>query len=128
MVKAVPFCFVQVWIPWIAESLMEIEDPQERADAQLDFQLVCAEYGWCSGPIDPDHMGRNRGAGLKCSDLETAPMCRYHHSQRHDGNGFFDGWTDVEKERFCSEAIAWTRARLDGATKDHITLQSGERK
>ena len=40
---------------------------------------------WAPGPSDPDHVGP-RGVGQKCSDYETAPLCRDCHRTRTDRN------------------------------------------
>jgi hypothetical protein len=108
-VASLNVCFVQIWIGRIAASLMEILDQQERADAELDFWIVAADHGTCRGRIDPDHMGSDRGAGLKAGDDTCVPVCRLHHGQRHDHAGFFSDWGGIERERFAAEGIAWTR-------------------
>lgn len=108
-VKSIRVCFVQIWIERTVARLMEIEDHQERADAEFDFALAVAEHGRCWGPYDPDHMGADRGAGLKASDDTAVCMCRKHHGQRHDHSGFFHDWSDLEREKFCEAGIEWTQ-------------------
>ena len=110
-VKSLGVCFVQVYLDKLVKRAVEIPDEQERRDYEHDLILLVAEHGRCWGPIDPDHMGDDRGAGLRCSDDETAPMCRRHHGHRHDRSGFFEGYSDEEERRFRREALEWTRDR-----------------
>lgn len=124
-VKGLRVCFVSVWIERVWLSLMEIEDEQERKDAELDFAMLASEHGDCAGPYDPDHQGADRGAGLKASDDTAVCMCRRHHDHRTgtvNRVGFFEGMTDVEERRFCDAGIAWTREkRIEWESATRVT-------
>lgn len=70
----------------------------------------------CSGGVDPDHQGKDRGAGLKSSDFDCVPMCRKHHDERQFMTGIFKNWDKAGMDDFCEEAVAWTRKRLGVVT------------
>lgn len=49
------------------------------------YPVGCIGRGECVGvPVDAAHIGSTgKGMGQKCSDEETAPLCRPHHEEQH---------------------------------------------
>ena len=104
-------CYVAVWVGNKFLTLMEIQDQQERADLEMDFMVSLAEYGYCQGRVDPDHVGLDRGAGIRASDDTCIPLCRFHHHQRQTHTGLWDGYSRDEMRRFCAEALGWVKTK-----------------
>lgn len=65
----------------------------------------------CDGPVEADHEGR-RGLGQKCSDRETAPLCKLHHLQRETFSGPFSNWHHDEMRAWLDENIRETQATV----------------
>lgn len=65
----------------------------------------------CLGAVEADHAGL-RGLGQKCSDRETIPLCRRHHQERTDGNGYFKRWGAARMRRWLDIRIAETAATV----------------
>jgi hypothetical protein len=64
----------------------------------------------CSGRVEADHMGLERGLGQKADDSTCAPLCRKHHRERTDHVGTFRSVTrDMERE-WRGRAITRTQA------------------
>lgn len=94
---------------------------RERDEAYLnrvrDLPCCAASLGpYCLGVIDPDHMGQ-RPMGRKCSDYETAPLCRAHHRARTDFFGPFTNWTYDQMRSWLDGKIAETQAALGYRTE-----------
>lgn len=66
----------------------------------------------CHGIMHAHHAGRRPGVGMKCSDLETIPLCGSHHMQWHAGSGVFIGWDKARRMAWADEQIAFTQAAL----------------
>lgn len=58
--------------------------------------------GWC---VEADHAG-DRGYSQKSHDRETIPLCRKHHRDRTESDGYFRGWSKARKREWRHERIA----------------------
>lgn len=107
--------------PLRARRLKPRRDGQWRSREHLDR---VKELGYCSAAallgvtgcwsiIDPDHMGKRPGIGIKCGDDRCAPMCRRCHTWRTDRSGAFKGWSDEQMDEFCNAAIDAAQQALD---------------
>ncbi len=101
-------CYAPIFIERKCQALMEIEDPQERADLEMDFISLVAEHGQCGGMPEADHVGLDRGASIKASDTSCICLCSVHHRQRQTHSGLWDGYTKEEMRRANEEALAFT--------------------
>lgn len=91
-----------------------VNRPEHRIDEAFKAfvrKLPCrlAWLGNCCGIVDPDHMGADKGVGLKAPDSTVAPLCRRHHDERQQWRGYFDDWTKARMRAWCDEQIAATR-------------------
>jgi len=62
----------------------EDEYPDKRSRWYLDFIrskmcLIC----YRNSEAHHEPIGKTGGVAMKCSDRETVPLCREHHSERH---------------------------------------------
>lgn len=101
------------------------EEPR-RSSRTIDVQylarvrtLPCCADGLpghvCRGRIVAHHAGRH-AAGMKCSDLETIPICDAGHRELHDHTGCFRDFTGEEVRSWEDGQIAVTQRRLGVAT------------
>lgn len=85
--------------------------------------LVAAILGCgvdCGGPIEADHCGE-RGLGQKAPDATALPMCRHHHRQRHDVQGFWRALSREQRREILNEQIAGHRAIYE-AERNGVTM------
>lgn len=92
-----------------------VNRPEWRVDEKYKAfvrSLQCRLWhtGDCQGRIDPDHMGADKGTGLRAPDDSCAAMCRRHHDERQQWRGYFGGWTKARMRSWCEAQIAVTRA------------------
>lgn len=78
-------------------------------------ELPCCAIGLakhsCMGPRISHHAGRH-AAGVKCSDYEAISLCSLAHTNIHDLNGCFRGYTREQVRAFEDAAIAETQRVL----------------
>lgn len=73
--------------------------------------VFLSDDGRCSGRIEVNHVGP-RPLGRKCSDRETAPMCRRHHRDWTDHEGYFAHRAREWRRQFAAWSIAWTTEQI----------------
>jgi hypothetical protein len=73
-------------------------------------QLPCAAQFLheCYGAIHAHHAGE-RGLGQKADDHTSIPLCLEAHSNWHDANGCFRGWTKEQRAEWATQMIAITQ-------------------
>jgi len=69
--------------------------------------------GPCTGVVEADHAGLERGIGMKAPDDTCIPLCSGHHLDRHACTGFFRGRPKDWKRAWRVNAIAVTRTRYE---------------
>lgn len=66
----------------------------------------------CDGAIEAHHAGPH-GAGQKCPDRESIPLCTRHHREWHDARGLFAGMDKAARRVFAATAIELTQQAHD---------------
>lgn len=69
-----------------------------------------AGAGQCYGGIEADHAGQKPGMGRKAPDSTCIPLCRRHHLDRTNNDGFFRSMSREERSRWRAQQIAATQA------------------
>lgn len=76
------------------------------------YLSACGVPYLMEGQIEADHASRNHGANRKGDDSDCIPMCKLHHTQRHNWAGPFRSWTGAQMKAWCQAQIAATRALI----------------
>jgi hypothetical protein len=71
---------------------------------------ACVVGGHRCGRAEPHHIIDGRGAqrkgmGQTARDRDALPLCRAHHNEFHDGNGFCQGWSKEQRRVFQEQEI-----------------------
>lgn len=76
---------------------------------------LLAERGecWHSDLRDPDHAAKKTAMGRVEDDTSCIPLCRRHHSDRHDHRGYFKLWDRERMEKWRTARIDETRQAYD---------------
>lgn len=69
-----------------------------------------AGAGPCDGGVEADHAGQKPGMSRKAPDSTCIPMCRRHHLDRTNNDGFFRQMSDDERRLWRAQQIAATQA------------------
>lgn len=67
----------------------------------------------CTGVIEADHQGPDKGTGLKDHDRTTVPMCTGAHTDRHLRKGYFAGRSKQWMHDWCADNVSETTARFE---------------
>lgn len=106
--QADSFAAFGVWV------MSQQPKPRKPSRSAAYLQHV-REHDCCNcgapGPSDPDHVG-SRGVGQKCSDYETAPLCRDCHRTRTDRNTLPNPQTSKQSGRLMLRERAETEIVL----------------
>jgi hypothetical protein len=70
---------------------------------------LMSPHGGCSGVIEADHAGLDRGIGQKAHDNTCVPLCSQHHHDRHNFTGPFKNWTQERMRAWRELAIRLTQ-------------------
>ena len=70
-----------------------------------DWSNAIAAAGPCSGQVEADHAGLDRGLSQKAPDDTCIPLCSGHHRDRTEERGFFGGLDRDAKRSWRLAAI-----------------------
>lgn len=98
-----------------ALAFVGTEPPRDAEYLARVRELPCCAIGLpkhsCMGPRISHHAGKH-AAGVKCSDYEAISLCSLAHTNIHDLNGCFRGFTRERVRAFEDAAIAETQRVL----------------
>lgn len=75
------------------------------------WSAVLTAAGPCSGLVEADHAGLDRGLSQKADDDTCVPLCQHHHQDRTETNGYFATLTLDQRRMWRIAMITHHRMR-----------------